>query len=72
MKKLLENRTTVIKVMLIVLAIVNNALALFEKSPLPFSDQEAEQFLSSCFTGIALVAAWFHNNFPQEKTKEES
>ena len=71
MKKLLKKRTELIKPILIIMAMGNNALALFGKSPLPFSDVELEAFISSGITGLAVLTAWFHKNFPQDKTKEE-
>jgi len=60
-------KSTVIRTAVLVLALVNNALALAGKSPLPIDDVMIEQIVSFVFTaGSALVAWWKNNSFTPE------
>ena len=60
------SKGTIIRTVCLVLAIVNNALALFNKSPLPIDDEMLTQIVSFCFTvGAAIVAWWKNNSFTQ-------
>ncbi|MBO7673283.1 phage holin [bacterium] len=58
------SKGTIIRTALLVLAIVNNLLALFNKSPLPIEDDTIEAVISFLFTtGTAIVAWWKNNSF---------
>lgn len=60
------SKGTVIRTALLILAILNNLLCLFDKSPLPIEDEMVESVVSFCFTtGTALVAWWKNNSFTQ-------
>ena len=60
------SKGTVIRTALLILAIINNLLALFDKSPLPIEDEMLEEVISFLFTtGTALVAWWKNNSFTQ-------
>jgi SPP1 family holin len=49
------------------LAIINNALALAGKSPLPISDDTVTQVVSFAFTtGASLVSWWYNNSFTKK------
>ena len=50
------------RTVLIILALVNQGLTLANKNPLPFSDQELENFVSYAFTSISALIAWWKNN----------
>lgn len=55
---------TVIRTAILMLAIINNALALFGKSPLPIDDETVKMVITFLFTtGSALVAWWKNNSF---------
>lgn len=56
------SKGTVIRTTLLVLAILNNLLALFGKSPLPIDDETVEEVISFLFTTGAALAAWWKNN----------
>jgi len=63
MKKL-PSRGTIIRTGLLVLALINNTLALTGKSPLPIADEELTEVISYIFTvGTALVTWWKNNSF---------
>lgn len=58
------SKSTIIRTVVLVLALVNNALALFGKSPLPIDEQMVELVVSFLFTmGASLVAWWKNNSF---------
>ena len=60
MKKI--KKATIIRTAVLVLAIVNNALAIAGKSPLPIDDQTLTEVISFVFTTAAALAAWWKNN----------
>lgn len=63
MKKM-PSKATIIRTVILVLAIANNALAIAGKSPIPISDETVTQVISFAFTtGAALVAWWKNNSF---------
>lgn len=53
---------TIIRTACLVLAILNNALAIAGKSPLPIDDAMLEMVISFAFTTAASFAAWWKNN----------
>ena len=53
---------TIIRTACLVLAIVNNALAIAGKSPLPIDDAMLTEVISFCFTVAASFAAYWKNN----------
>ncbi len=63
---------TIIRTALLFLALVNNILDLFGKSPLPIDDVELENLISLIFTiATALTAWWKNNSFTQEAIKAD-
>lgn len=72
MKKV--SKGTIIRTAVLVLAIVNNALAIAGKSPLPVDDQTVTEVISFVFTtGAAFVAWWKNNSFtPEAITADET
>ena len=55
-------KSTIIRTAVLLLAIVNSALAIFGKSPLPIDDVMIEQVVSFTFNTVAAVVAWWKNN----------
>lgn len=53
---------TIVRTVLLVVAIVNNCLSLFGKSPLPIKDADVEAFVSLGFTVVTALVAWWKNN----------
>ena len=69
-QKLKIKSDTIIRTVLLVIALINNALALFGKSPLPFSNEQVTQFVSILFTIAASMWSWWkNNNFSQAALK---
>jgi len=56
------SKGTIIRTACLVLAIINNALAIANKSPLPIDDATLEMVISFVFTTAASLAAWWKNN----------
>ena len=53
---------TIVRTIILALAIINNALAIAGKSPLPISNEEVTEVVSFVFTTAAALAAWWKNN----------
>jgi SPP1 family holin len=56
------SKGTIIRTACLVLALLNTALALFGKSPLPIEDAMIEQVVTFGFTAAASLTAWWKNN----------
>ena len=54
--------STVIRTICLVLALVNQALSIAGKSPLPIEDETVTQAVSFIATAAASLAAWWKNN----------
>lgn len=61
-EKLKISKGTLIRTVILVLAIANNALALWGKSPLPIDDAMVEEVVSFLFTTAAALVTWWKNN----------
>lgn len=60
-------KDTVIRTVVLVLALVNNCLTMTGRSVLPVTDEQVTQLLSLAFTVAASLWAWWKNNsFTQE------
>lgn len=57
------DRNSVIRTIILALALVNQVLSASGKSPLPIEDQDVESFISLGFTIVASVIAWWKNNY---------
>lgn len=67
------SKETVIRTAVLVLALINNALALAGKSPLPFDDQTVIAVVSFIFTtATALVNWWYNNSFTKEAIEADA
>ena len=56
------SKGTIIRTACLVLAIINNALAIAGKSPLPIDDAMITEVISFVFTVITAVVGWWKNN----------
>lgn len=55
-------KETIIRTIVLVVALVNQALTIAGKSPLPFEAEEITEGLSYLFTVVAALWAWWKNN----------
>lgn len=56
------SKGTLIRTACLLLAIVNNLLAIYGKSPLPINNETLTEVISFCFTSVASIVAWWKNN----------
>lgn len=65
-------KDTIIRTIVLIVALVNQALTLSGKNPLPFEDDEIVDVLSYAFTAAASLWAWWKNNsFTQNAIKAD-
>nr|WP_239544063.1 phage holin [Virgibacillus halotolerans] len=57
------DKGTIIRTVLLFIALLNQFLVMFGKSPIPIDSELIEQFVSGLFTIIATLIAWFKNNY---------
>ncbi|MFD1039071.1 phage holin [Virgibacillus byunsanensis] len=57
------DKGSIVRTLVLLVALVNQTLVMFGKSPLPFDGEFLEQFISTAFTIISASAAWFKNNY---------
>ena len=62
MKKINITKGTLIRTILLVLALINQILAVFGKSPIPIDDDTLTNLISTAWTVIASLIAWWKNN----------
>ncbi|KAB7707247.1 phage holin [Bacillus aerolatus] len=53
---------TIVRTVILFVALINQGLAAFGYSILPFSDEEIDLFVSTVITVITAVVAWWKNN----------
>lgn len=56
------SKGTIIRTALLLLAIINNVLALFGKAPLPITNEQLELIISTIFTVVMAIINWWKNN----------
>ncbi|WQJ72664.1 phage holin [Mammaliicoccus sciuri] len=68
---------TLTRIIVLVLALINQALALSGFNPIPVDEDALYQFISMAFMGVASIWAWWKNNpvtkeakWGQEKTNK--
>lgn len=65
-------KDTIIRTGVLILALVNNVLALFGKTPLPIDSEMMIKVISFIFTtGAALWAWWKNNSFTESAIKAD-
>ena len=70
MKKINITKGTLIRTILLVLALINQILAIFGKSPIPIDDDTITNLISTAWTVIASLIAWWKNNSFTKKAIE--
>ena len=54
--------STIVRTAVLILALINQGLALAGKSPLPIQDEDISNMVSFVVTGITSLIAWWNNN----------
>lgn len=57
------DKGTVIRTAILILALVNQMLVMFGKSPIPIESELIEQLISVLFTVTTSLVAWYKNNY---------
>ena len=70
MKKINITKGTLIRTILLVFALINQVLAAFGKSPIPIDDDTVTNLISTIWTVIASLIAWWKNNSFTKKAIE--
>jgi len=66
------SKATIIRTIVLLVMLANQVLALFGHSPLPFSDDQVQQGVSTVLTILASMWAWIkNNNFTKEAIKAQ-
>lgn len=71
-KKFEMDKATLIRTLVLVIALINQALVAFGLSPVPFTTAEIETGLSALFTVLASLWAWYKNNDTTPEAREGS
>ena len=64
------SKGTIVRTTCLVLAIVNNALAIAGKSPLPIDNETVTEVVSFGFTAVSSITTWWYNNSFTQKAIE--
>lgn len=64
------SKGTIIRTVVLVFALINQGLTIANINPLPFGEQEVEQFVSLIITVFASMTAWWKDNDITKKAIE--
>lgn len=65
-------KETIIRTIVLIVALINQGLIVAGKNPLPFADEQITELLSYLFTIAASLWAWWKNNsFTQHAIKAD-
>ncbi len=64
------DKMTLTRTVILVLALMNQALVIAGKSPLPVGNEAVELWISMAWTGIASILAWWKNNSVTKEAKQ--
>lgn len=65
------DRGTIIRTIVLFIALVNQFLVSFELYEIPGTAEEQTAFISAIFTFVTAVIAWFKNNYVTAKGKKQ-
>ncbi|GGB53721.1 holin [Lentibacillus populi] len=65
------DKGTIIRTAALVLALTNQILVLFGKSPLPIDSEIVKEFAALLFTIVTSIIAWFKNNYVTTRGKQQ-
>lgn len=60
------DKGTIIRTAALFLALINQVLVIYGKSPLPISSELLEEVIAAVFTTVTAIIAWFKNNYVTE------
>ena len=56
------SKDTIIRTIILIIALINQILTVFNINPLPFSNEEIYTVVSTIVTTVASIWAWWKNN----------
>lgn len=65
------DKGTIIRTVLLFIALVNQFLVMFGKPVLPIDSELIEQVISGLFTIVTTLIAWFKNNYVTKTGKQQ-
>lgn len=66
------DKASVIRTIVLAIALINQVLTTAGKSPLPIEDQSVDVLVSTGFTVVAAVWNWWKNNYVGKKGKSQA
>lgn len=60
------------RIVFLAIALVNQLLVVYGKSPLPFSEEQLEQLFSLVWTSVAALVAWWKDNDWTKKARSRT
>ncbi|KOO48181.1 phage holin [Priestia koreensis] len=57
------DKGTIVRTSTLLVALINQILVIYHKSPLPIKDDQLEQLISLLFTFVTSGVAWYKNNY---------
>ncbi|RAM53996.1 holin [Bacillus subtilis] len=64
---MMMDKGTFVRTFVLIIALINQLLTIYNKSPLPLDNEQLEQFVSMVFTSVAAIIAWYKNNYVTKK-----
>lgn len=64
------DKLLIVRTLVLVVALVNNALVMAGYSPIPYSNEQVEGFFAALLTVFATLWAWWKNNSITKDAKE--
>jgi SPP1 family holin len=61
------DKASLIRTIILAVALINQVLVSFDKSPLHFNDQQIDLIVSTVFTIVTALIAWYKNNYVTRK-----
>jgi len=65
------DKMSIIRTVILTIALLNQILVAAGYSPLPFDDAQIELFLSTLFTAAASLWAWWKNNYLSKRGQKQ-
>jgi SPP1 family holin len=60
------------RIVFLAFALINQLLVVYDKSPLPFTEEQLEQLFSLVWTSVAALYAWWKDNDWTEKARSRA
>lgn len=65
------DKGSIIRTIVLAFALLNQSLVLAGKSPIPFEQEDVQNFVANSFTVVASLFAWYKHNYVSKKGKQQ-